>query len=275
MKKVIILTLICFLFSGILSAQDIIVLKTGLEVKSKVLEITQSEIKYKKFDNLDGPTISVSKSEVVMIRYQNGTNDIISSNLPAQETERSKTESRLNSRPFRMGFYAEPLGIVQFGPHLGAEMTIANHLIIDGHLRFSSIGLLMRVVTADDEEGLPDKLSGTGFGGGFKFLAPSRIGGFYIGALFEISSLTETYAEGDAWVWESKQNMIIPMVSTGYKFRFPSGFYFNTGANLGASVITDASWHYLKNYKNDSSIHKDDTGVHPFGMLEVALGIEF
>jgi hypothetical protein len=181
----------------------------------------------------------------------------------------------LNSRPFRMGFYAEPLGIVQFGPHLGAEMTIANHLIIDGHLRFSAIGLLMRVVTRDDKEGLPNKVTGIGFGGGLKFLTSSRIGGFYIGGMCEIDSQTETYAEGEAWVWESKQNMIIPMVSLGYKFRFPSGFYINTGGNLGAAVITDASWHYLKNYKSDSSIHPDDTGVNPFGMLEVAFGIEF
>ncbi len=275
MKKSILLSIFSILCSGFLFAQDIIILKTGIEVKSKVLEITQSEIRYKKFENLDGPTISISKADVVMIKYQNGTNDIISTNQPKQETETPQAPSRLNNRPFRMGFYAEPLGIVQFGPHIGAEMTIANHLIIDGHVRFSSLGLLMKVVTKDDNDGMPDKISGIGVGGGVKFLAPSRIGGFYVGALCETGSLSETFEEGETWVYEKKQDMVIPMASLGYKFRFPGGLYLNTGFNLGAAILTNASWHYLKNYKSDSSIHKDDTGTNPFGMIEVAFGIEF
>jgi len=59
------------------NAQDFIVLKTGDEIKSKVIEISQTEIKYKKFDNPDGPTISMDKQTVFMIRYANGTKDII------------------------------------------------------------------------------------------------------------------------------------------------------------------------------------------------------
>jgi len=76
MKKVYCIAIILFAFK-IVIAQDFIVLKTGEEIKSKVTEITSNEIKYKKFDNLEGPAYSVNKSTVFMIKYKNGTKDII------------------------------------------------------------------------------------------------------------------------------------------------------------------------------------------------------
>ena len=76
MKKVYCIAIILFAFK-IGFAQDFIVLKTGEEIKSKVTEITSNEIKYKKFDNLEGPAYSVNKSTVFMIKYKNGTKDII------------------------------------------------------------------------------------------------------------------------------------------------------------------------------------------------------
>lgn len=56
---------------------DLIVLKNGDEIKGKVTDIGLQEIKYKKCDNLDGPSISILKSDVFMIKYPNGTKDII------------------------------------------------------------------------------------------------------------------------------------------------------------------------------------------------------
>lgn len=56
---------------------DVITLKNGDEVKGKVTEITQDEIKYKKCGDLNGPTYTLKKSEVFMIKYPNGTKDVI------------------------------------------------------------------------------------------------------------------------------------------------------------------------------------------------------
>jgi hypothetical protein len=50
--------------------------KSGEDIQAKVLEVTTSEIKYKKFDNQNGPTYTILKSDVVMVRYKNGTKDI-------------------------------------------------------------------------------------------------------------------------------------------------------------------------------------------------------
>jgi TM2 domain-containing membrane protein YozV len=56
---------------------DIVICKNGDEIEAKVLEIGENEIKYKKCYNIDGPTLSIRSSEVVMIKYPNGTKDII------------------------------------------------------------------------------------------------------------------------------------------------------------------------------------------------------
>lgn len=50
-------------------------LSNGDIVKSKVIEIGQSEVKYKKASNLKGPTYSISKSEILSITYENGETD--------------------------------------------------------------------------------------------------------------------------------------------------------------------------------------------------------
>lgn len=59
---------------------DNIILINGNEINGKVLEITTDEIKYKKCDNINGPTYSLKKSEVFMIIYPTGTKDIITPN---------------------------------------------------------------------------------------------------------------------------------------------------------------------------------------------------
>lgn len=56
---------------------DIIVLKNGDDIKAKVLEISPIEIKYKKCLSPDGPLYVVKKLDVFMIKYSNGTKDVI------------------------------------------------------------------------------------------------------------------------------------------------------------------------------------------------------
>lgn len=71
-----ILVLICVHFINITLAQDVIVKTNGDEIIVKVTEITDVQIKYHKFDNLNGPVYNIDKSEVFMIKYENGTKDV-------------------------------------------------------------------------------------------------------------------------------------------------------------------------------------------------------
>lgn len=67
--KFLILFLLC---SVTLFAQDIIVHKNGNTILSKVVEIGATEVKYKKFSNLNGPTYTIAKAEILVINYENG-----------------------------------------------------------------------------------------------------------------------------------------------------------------------------------------------------------
>lgn len=66
------------LFATIISsnAQDLIFKKNGDEIKGKVVEITNTEVKYRKFENLTGAIYSFNLSEIFLIRYENGTKDV-------------------------------------------------------------------------------------------------------------------------------------------------------------------------------------------------------
>jgi len=64
------------------SAQDILIKKNGEEIPVKVLEITPDLVKYKRFDNPEGPLISIRKSDLFLLRYANGSKEVFSK-MPA------------------------------------------------------------------------------------------------------------------------------------------------------------------------------------------------
>lgn len=88
-------TLFLLCIAGMAIAQDVIVMKDRSTIMSKVLEITSTEIKYKKWNNQDGPTYSINCSEVVSINYENGevesfsnlTNQPNTNQQPIQKTD--------------------------------------------------------------------------------------------------------------------------------------------------------------------------------------------
>lgn len=61
---------LCISYSGY--SQDVIVKKDGSTILSKVLEVSSSEVKYKKYSNQDGPIYSISSSNIQVINYENG-----------------------------------------------------------------------------------------------------------------------------------------------------------------------------------------------------------
>lgn len=54
------------------SAKDIIVLNNTSSIEAKILEVTPTEVKYKKLNYLDGPTFVIHKSDIRTITYGNG-----------------------------------------------------------------------------------------------------------------------------------------------------------------------------------------------------------
>lgn len=76
MKKLLMILFVLIITASQLYAQDTITKNDGTEIKAKILEVGTDELKYKNWDNLDGPTFIIRKSDVVLVKYSNGTNDV-------------------------------------------------------------------------------------------------------------------------------------------------------------------------------------------------------
>jgi hypothetical protein len=81
MKKCIfVLALLLFTGSVKLNAQDVIAKIDGSEIRAKVIEIGATEIKYKLFDEQDGPAYTVLKSDIFRIKYASGRTEVFNAN---------------------------------------------------------------------------------------------------------------------------------------------------------------------------------------------------
>lgn len=76
-------------------AQDALFTKDGTELSVKVVEITDQFIKYKKFDQPDGPLRNIRISDVFMIIYQDGTVEKFI-NTPTPENRSPQEAVRVN-----------------------------------------------------------------------------------------------------------------------------------------------------------------------------------
>ena len=89
MKYSKIIGLILSAFPSFLLSQDVMVLKNSDEIKSRVIEITDLTLKYKKWDNVNGPMYSINKNTILFIRYENGTKEVFATSVePVAEPER-------------------------------------------------------------------------------------------------------------------------------------------------------------------------------------------
>lgn len=69
------------------SAQDTIIFRNGDEVSAIVSEILVDEVKYKKASNADGPTYTMPKNEIFMIKFKNGEKEVFSETQKPQSND--------------------------------------------------------------------------------------------------------------------------------------------------------------------------------------------
>ncbi len=81
MKKIIFSALATIFTLSNCFSQDIITKKTSEDIQAKVIEVTTTEVKYKKFDNQNGLPFTLLKSDILMIRYENGSKEHLESTL--------------------------------------------------------------------------------------------------------------------------------------------------------------------------------------------------
>jgi len=226
-------------------AQDVITMRNGDEIKAKVTEITSSEIKYKRFENLDGPTVSVRRADVTAIVYENGTREAISASMTA-------------AAPATFGIYANLGGLVFYGPTIGAELTINRRLVFDfaiGFLPGLSFNPISQLFDAKGVMGLA----------GFKYFNERPKGGFYFGPFIGFYSEKGHWQVTNTRTGETRKEPdeftgFLTLGNVGYKFTTKSGLFFRTGVYLGSEFYSSI----------DGS-----SGVDFAYMLDLSIGITF
>ena len=96
MKKTILSILGWWFIVAFCFSQDVISLKNGGLINSKILEVKQNEITYKKFDNINGPVYSINKSEIISIQYENGSKDVFENEPSNIITTQSNTNTSIS-----------------------------------------------------------------------------------------------------------------------------------------------------------------------------------
>ena len=97
MKKLTLFTFLLLILNQAYS-QDMITTSSDKVIKAKVVEVTSESVKYKKFDNPDGPTYTVSLSEIKKIKYTNGDEDVFEPKTTSKTTSSSEGNSTNEGR---------------------------------------------------------------------------------------------------------------------------------------------------------------------------------
>jgi len=122
--KYILLFILFICSSNIIKAQDTLSTRYGESILVKVIEVGTSEVKYKKLDNLNGPMFSMLKSDLLMIKYENGTKEDFS------KEEKTKIKVKRTHNRLIWGIVGGSVGLVVFvfvlGPFFSALGSIGS-----------------------------------------------------------------------------------------------------------------------------------------------------
>ena len=132
MKKLILFAIL-FMASYAAKAQDIIVMRNADEVMAKVTAITQDEVTYKRWSNLEGPTYTISKSQIFYIKYENGEKDLMNAvpeNRARVVEHRNNTSSSL---PVAFRGYAS-VGTIFLSELAGPTLDVTAGVFLFDHL---------------------------------------------------------------------------------------------------------------------------------------------
>ena len=220
-----------------MAAQDFIVLKDGNIIEAKVTEISPTEIRYLRFDNMDGPVIVLPAADVLSIRYENGTSVVINA---AAESPR---EPALNPDKWLFAFNANGgSALMLFAGSLQGNGLSFCFEVSKGHFNMET-NIIIPIGTS------------TGFGGLFTFnyFQNSQIGGFYLGGGLGVIWSWVDSTRNDLWHYDSGWSQTSGTMrhteinytaglNAGYKFITKSGVYFCVGAFIGLSYLWTSDW---------------------------------
>ena len=159
--KNILLFILFICSSNIIKAQDTLSTRYGETILVKVIEVGTSEVKYKKLDNLNGPVFSMLKSDLLMIKYENGTREDFSSIKKIEEYNLSGYDPYIQGKIDAQRYYngdktagtivliSNFIPVVAIIPSLVFYIANTSKIPKDENLNYPSISLMQNEKYAD------------------------------------------------------------------------------------------------------------------------------
>lgn len=271
-------------------AQDIVILKNGTSIDAKVLEVDDNSVRYKKFNNPDGPTYTAKKETISEIRYKNGSKEIFNQAKATSPDKNPNSVWWTKARETKLGFWMDPLGFAQWGPMIGVVIRMGTNFDIKAYVRYYNGEFPLNDETFDnyeyyyyddyyhDGKGYFDQ----GFGLGLEFskLFATTHGNWHAGFLTEIATIqadhsygfryrdryaksNDSYSYSDYYTTDGGVTIDLPItqyifaLTGGYTLRFNNRFFIDF--SLQSGVILQIL---------------EDTEPYFYGDASLKLGIE-
>ncbi len=259
------------LFANMAYSQDVLYTTAGSKLKGKVTEINLKDIKYKDFNNLEGPTYVIAKTDVVLIEYANGITEVINDNpntlapkitesvtpieKPAEKpvqkpfdrndpyAKAKKPEKKdfnlyyLNQNAFSINALALANGDITLMYDRDLLKSRMSLTFLGGYSFNSRIGALNFFIR-DSKEGAKKKYD-AGFGINYMPRNTKRVQ-YFVGLLgkymtYDYLNVVDT-ANNQKNYQKSSASQVAIMISNGWVFRVTPNFSFKVFGSIGAQI---------------------------------------
>ena len=243
------MTAVCLFgtFSSVF-CQDLITFKNGEELKAKVIELTIDGVRYKKWDNVDGPIYVTEKSKVFMIKYQNGSKDMFD-NTPNKTMSPQAPQPKVNSEAYQSSGYFTGDHIVKAGYGLyglssggssesysgialGVERKLNPNFAIEGGLEYN-----WKSTSASGASATVSIFTGSVDG---KYYITEAFQGLYIGGRVGYSSVDVSFSVNGSSTRASKGFLGLGALA-GYQVSLSGPLYLNIRGGYGILFTSNSS----------------------------------
>ena len=100
-------------YTKMLANCDLIIFSDGHEESVKILEVTNYDVKYKKCDNLNGPTFTKSIGTIFKIKYSNGSEEVYGNKINSS-TQSNNPYDKDQAIAIGLWFFLGVLGVHRF-----------------------------------------------------------------------------------------------------------------------------------------------------------------
>ncbi len=250
-----------YLFSFVLAsiavlqlyAQDVIIKNTGDEIKAKVTKVGDAEVEYRKFEQKDGPVYTMKKTDIFMIKYQDGTKDVFNqpgtplsspsptqnsastgSNPPAVNATQNTSQQRPGSEsPEPVKYYPYTAIGAEIGSGGSLYFNIDENACRKGGWGYGAIfGMNLDPTDVSGSNDLPY----SGHGGSLVNDFTSQTTSFYLYAMYNISNSFNVEA-GAGIGWTKHYLFYNDPSSPGYSYYTVSNPIANFGAYGGIMYL--------------------------------------